>query len=99
MPLGPKRRLNVLHVVATLGMGGAETWLMELLRFWHRQRSDTPQIDFLVTSGIAGIFDDEAKALGARIFYLRYGRSSLASFTRGFRKILRRGSYAAIHDH
>lgn len=92
-------RPKVLQVVDTLGMGGAETWLMELLREWRRQGKDRPQMDFLVTSGNRGLFDDEATALGARIFYLRYGRSTAASFTYGFRQILRQGEYSAIHDH
>ena len=81
MPPGSPRRLRVLQIVDTLGMGGAETWLMELLRLWHREGADRPQMDFLATSGNRGVFDDEATALGARIFYLRYGRSS-ACFVR-----------------
>jgi glycosyltransferase involved in cell wall biosynthesis len=94
-----RSRPKVLQVVDTLGMGGAETWLMELLRAWSRQGENRPQMDFLVTSGNRGVFDDEATALGARIFYLRYGRSTAASFTYGFRQILRQGEYSAIHDH
>src|SRR5882762_5999928 len=93
------RKLRILHVVDTLGMGGAETWLMELLRLWHRQGSDRPQIDVLATSGNPGVFDDEARALGARIFYLRNGRSRVISFSHGLRQILKRGDYSAIHDH
>ena len=94
-----RSRQKVLHIVDTLGMGGAETWLMELLRMSRRQGGNRPQMDFLVTSGNRGVFDDEATALGAGIFYLRYGRSSAASFTYGFRQILRQGEYSAIHDH
>src|SRR3984957_5666436 len=99
MPSGSGSTLKVLHVVDTLGMGGAETWLMELLRFWHRQGENRPQIDFLATSGNKGLFDDEATALGARIFYLRYGRSNVISFGRRLRQILKRGEYSVIHDH
>src|SRR4029077_15033099 len=58
-----------------------------------------PQVDFLATSGNTGLFDDEATALGARIFYLRYGRSHIISFRRGLRQILKRGEYSVIHDH
>ena len=94
-----RSRPKVLHIVDTLGMGGAETWLMELLRMWCRRGENWPQMDFLVTSGNRGVFDDEALALGARIFYLRYGRSTAASFTYGFRQILRQGEYSVIHDH
>jgi glycosyltransferase involved in cell wall biosynthesis len=80
-------------------MGGAETWLMELLRFWHQQGPDAPRLDFLATGGVPSYYDQEAETLGATIYYLRYGRSHLVSFVRGFRRILRRGAYAAIHDH
>jgi glycosyltransferase involved in cell wall biosynthesis len=93
------RPIRVLQIVDTLGMGGAETWLMELLRLWHREGSGSIQMDFLATSGNRGIFDDEAASLGARISYLRYGRSKAVSFARGFREILRNGQYSAIHDH
>ena len=78
-------------------MGGAETWLMELLRFWSRNRAS--QIDFLATSGNPGIFDEEARALRDTIYYLRYGRAHLSSFAKEFRRILREGRYDAIHDH
>lgn len=81
----------------TLGMGGAETWLMEVLRLWSR--INLCQIDFLATSGNPGIFDDEARQLGAQVYYIRYGRAHLASFVRDFRRILREGHYEAIHDH
>lgn len=99
MPSGSQGNLKVLHIIDTLGMGGAETWLMELLRLWHREGSRGIQMDFLATSGNRGIFDEEAAALGAKIFYLRYGRTNVASFARGFREILKNGNYSAIHDH
>lgn len=91
------RPLRVLHVTDTLGMGGAETWMIELLRRWSQ--TGTVKMDFLATSGNRGIFDDEVEALGGRIFYLRYSRANIASFTRGFRKLLKKGRYDAIHDH
>lgn len=89
--------LKVLQVVDRLGMGGAETWLMELLRFWSA--SGEVQMDFLLTSGNSGIFDDEATALGARLFYVPYGRVRMRSFVRDYRRILRKHRYDAIHHH
>jgi glycosyltransferase involved in cell wall biosynthesis len=91
-------RPRVLHIVDTLGMGGAETWLMALLRHWDR-REGAPQIDFVATSGNPGIFDEEAKALGATILYVRFGRKTIGSFTSAFRRILAQSNYWAIHDH
>lgn len=89
--------LRVLQVVDTLGMGGAETWLMEVLRVWSE--SGAGQMDFLITSGNRGIFDDEARRLGAQIHYVRYGRARLPQFVREFRRVLREGQYQAVHDH
>jgi len=92
-----KRPIRVLQIIDTLGIGGAETWLMEVLRLWSK--TEAVRMDFLVTSGSRGIFDDEAKQLGAHIYYVRYGRTRLAQFTNEFRRVLREGRYLAIHDH
>src|SRR5436309_15655162 len=56
-------------------------------------------MDFLVTSGKAGFFDEEARQLGAKIFYAPFQRNHLINFAREFRRILSAGSYDAIHDH
>lgn len=95
---GSEPRLRVLQVVDTLSMGGAETWLMEVLRLWSRE-VEAPAMDFLITSGAPGLFDDEARRLGARIHYVPFGRRHLPAFVRSFQAILRDGRYAAIHDH
>lgn len=92
-------RPKVLQVVSSLGMGGAETWLMELLRYWSRRGGDSPEIQFLAASGERDFFDAEAESLGARIHYIRYGRSNAASFARRFRRLLRAEKFQAIHDH
>jgi glycosyltransferase involved in cell wall biosynthesis len=89
--------LRVLQVVDSLGMGGAETWLLEVLR--HRFKNGAPRMDFLMSSGKPGIFDDEARLLGAKIHYLHYRRARLPQFANEFRKIMRDGRYDAIHDH
>ena len=89
--------LRVLQVIDALGMGGAETWLMEVLRLWAK--NNRGQIDFLITSGNRGVFDDEAQRLGAKVFYVRYGRAHLRHFGTKFRHILKTGAYNAIHDH
>ena len=78
-------------------MGGAETWLMSVLRLWSENGDG--QMDFLLTGGEPGVFDQEAKHLGAKLHYVRFGRRDLLSFVRSFRRILREGRYDAIHDH
>ncbi len=91
--------MRVLHLLGSLGMGGAERWLLELLHYWHARGEGAPQFDFIATSGERGRFDDEVRRLGSEVFYLPFKRSNLPHFTAEFRKILRRGNYAAIHDH
>ena len=36
--------IRVLEIIDSLGMGGAETWLMEVLRLWSK--SEVGRIDF-----------------------------------------------------
>jgi glycosyltransferase involved in cell wall biosynthesis len=91
------RSLRVLQVVDTLGMGGAETWLMEMLRLWSK--TGDVRMDFLATSGQRGIFDEEATRLGAEIHYIPYARRHLLRFAQRFRQLLKNGRYDAIHDH
>lgn len=80
-----------------LSMGGAETWLMEVLRLWSA--SGAGEMDFLLTNGTRGVFDDEAARLGAQLHYLPYTRRGARRFATGFRRLLRDGQYDAIHDH
>ncbi|PYR31614.1 MAG: hypothetical protein DMF90_25275 [Acidobacteria bacterium] len=89
--------LRVLQIIDSLGMGGAETWLMAVLRLWSE--TGTAQMDFVITSGNRGIFDAEAERLGARLHYVRYRRQCLPTFVRELRRILREGRYQAVHDH
>lgn len=91
------RPVLVLQVLSGLGMGGAETWLMELLRHWSHTGS--VQTDFLLTGGSPDLFDQEAQALGASLHYLPYRRSRLRRFIGAYRRILAEGRYDAIHDH
>src|SRR5258707_12818634 len=89
--------LRVLHVIDSLGMGGAETWLMEPLRLLAK--TGEARFDLLMTSGKRAIFDDEAQRLGAEIYYVPFGRNHLTRFVSEFRRILRNRRYHAIHDH
>ena len=75
---------------------------MSLLKYFQEQNKHAPlqvKFDVLLTGGEKAIFDDEAEALGARLFYLPFTRRTLPRFVREFRKILADGNYVAIHDH
>ena len=93
-------RPRVLHVVSSLGVGGAETWLLRLQRHWSAVLDyDSPEIDFLVTGGEVSVLDDELRALGSRIFYLDLRRGKIFRFVIELRQVLRNSNYIAIHDH
>jgi glycosyltransferase involved in cell wall biosynthesis len=92
-----QRPLKLLHLIDNMGMGGAEAWLIELLRHWRL--TGCVNMDILATGGRPGVLDGEATALGATIHYLPFGRRTLPAFARGFRRILEEGGYDAIHDH
>ncbi len=97
-----KPECRILQVFTALGVGGAETWLISLLKYFKEIEDELPvrlKFDICLTGGFKAALDDEAIALGARLFYLPYTRQKLPSFVRGFRRILRRGRYHAIHDH
>lgn len=97
-----KPELRVLQVFSCLGVGGAETWLMALLRYFDEHKDDLPyrvRFDICLTGGKKGVFDDEASSLGAKLFYPHYCRRNLPTFIREFRSILTNGCYDAIHDH
>jgi glycosyltransferase EpsF len=70
---------------------------MELLRFWSK--TNACNLDFLATGGNPGIFDEEARRLGAHVHYVRYERAHLPRFAREFRRVLCEGQYDAVHDH
>ena len=97
-----KPKLKVLQVFSVLSMGGAETWLISLLKYFkeHQEEIDVDvAFDILLTGGSKSILDVEARRLGANLFYVPFTRRNLAGFTREFRRILAKGNYDAIHDH
>lgn len=97
-----KPELRVLQVFNSLAMGGAETWLLSLLRYFQRAQDELPiqvRVDVLLTGGAKAMFDDEAESLGARLFYSHFTRKNIFAFARDFRRILAAGRYHAIHDH
>lgn len=80
-------------------MGGAETWLLHLLKYWNKSNSDLPCIDILVTGGKTSTLDSKALSYGAEIYYVELNKNKTFSFIKRMRKILVAKKYIAIHDH
>lgn len=93
----PREPLRILHVVGSLQRGGVETWLMNALRRLDRERV---RFDFVTLgSHDHGAYDDEARALGARVLRCPVGGSRIG-FARRFLRLLRQeGPFDAVHSH
>jgi glycosyltransferase involved in cell wall biosynthesis len=88
--------VRILHVVGMMDRGGAETWLMHILRNIDR---NSFQMDFLVNTTAACAYDEEILALGSRIIPCT-GPSNPLTYARKFKQVLRDyGPYDIVHSH
>jgi glycosyltransferase involved in cell wall biosynthesis len=85
--------IRVLQVVGKLGLGGAETRLIELAGVVDKSKF---YFDFCVFED--GDYDEQARKLGCGIVKCKLTRN-IFSFSRGFRELLRQGQYDVIHCH
>lgn len=89
----PKR---ILHIVGGMNRGGVETWLMNVLRHIDHSRF---QMDFLVHTDNPCAYDNEIRALGARIIPCLHPSRPL-QYAHNFKRILREcGPYDVVHSH
>ena len=87
---------RILHVVYQMERGGAETWLMHVLRHIDRSRF---RFDFLVHVAKQRAYDDEILSLGGRLFHAPHP-SKMWAYGRYVRRVLRdEGPFAAVHCH
>lgn len=94
-----KTKPKVLHVFHGLGMGGAETWIKELILWDTQENRFNFSIEILVTGGKEEYWDKTLKSLGIEIHYIEFGKGYINSFRIALRKLLRKKKYLAIHDH
>jgi glycosyltransferase EpsF len=96
------RTVRVLQVVSALGIGGAETWLLELVKYAKTHESLNGiklEVDIFLTGEDKGALEPEFERLGVTLIRGRFGRNNLLGFTKSFRRALRQNKYDAIHDH
>lgn len=91
-----KRQIRVLHVVGGMNRGGAETWLMHVLRHIDRDRF---RFDFLVHTDKPCAYDDEIRDLGSKIIPCLVP-SQPWRYAVNFTRIMKvYGPYDAVHSH
>lgn len=88
---------RVLQIFGKLGRGGLETFVMNLYRAIDRQQV---QFDFLLTAA-NGDYEEEAKKLGARIYYIPPRCKGLKAYKCSLDRFFARnaGQYSAVHLH
>jgi len=88
--------MRILHVLGKLDYGGVETWLVQVLRHIDRGKY---HMDFLVHTTDPGAYDEEVRALGARIIPC-LAPSHPLQYALNFRRVLRAyGPYDVVHSH
>ncbi len=89
-------KIMVLHVLGGLNRGGAESWLVQMMRSIDRSRY---QMDFLVHTTELCAYDDEIKALGGKIIpCLHPSRPWI--YAKNLRKaLIENGPYDIVHSH
>ena len=88
------RPIRILHLVAGMDRGGAETWLMHILRNIDRDRY---QMDFASNLDTHDAYFDEIESLGSQVFACS---GSPLVYARKFQQIMRDyGPYDLIQVH
>ena len=85
--------IRVLHAFGSLGKGGVETWLMNIIRL----RSDELQFDFFLGK-LGEAYEEEARSYGCRIHQAPPVRQ-LGRITRVLEEVLRTNKYDVFHIH
>jgi glycosyltransferase involved in cell wall biosynthesis len=90
------RPIRILHVVGGMERGGVEKWLMHVLRNIDRERY---RMDFLVHTDENCAYDEEIRALGAKIIPC-LGTRRPWIYARNFRRVMSEfGPYDVVHSH
>lgn len=90
-----KNPVRALHVFGTLDRGGAETWLLDVMR--HSDRN-TLGIDVCVLSDKAGAYEEGFCAMGGRVLRCPLGRDPWR-FGRALRRLLVAEQFDVVHSH
>jgi len=91
-----EQHIRILNIVGGMNRGGAETWLMHVLRNIDRERY---LMDFLVHTERICEYDHEIRQLGSRVIPCLHPSKPL-KYAKNFKRILRDyGPYDVVHSH
>lgn len=90
-------KIRVLRIVSVMDRGGIESQIMNIYRKIDRSKI---QFDFLVTREQNGLFDDEIRKLGGRIYYVPSIRKvGLFKFVASLYVFFKNHKYKIVHSH
>lgn len=91
------KKIRVIHCVGQLGMGGAETLIVNAFKYIDR---DHFQFDFLVFNEQQGFYDDEVRKLGGNIYYLSsLSKVGVYQYIKQLKKFFRQEQPDVVHSH
>lgn len=90
--------VRVLHVLGNVGLGGAESRIMDLYRHIDR---DKVQFDFLVHQTQKGYYEEEIGTLGGRIYRVpRFRLYNIHTYRKALRAFFtKHHEFRAVHGH
>ena len=86
---------KVLHLLTALGHGGAEIWLLNMLKELDRRECE---MDFCLKWAEAGKLEPQALKAGAKVYHVPL-RPSHIGYLQGLARIVREGRYDIVHSH
>lgn len=91
------KKIRIIHCVGQLGMGGAETLIVNAFKYIDREHF---QFDFLVFNKQKGFYDDEVKKLGGNIYYLSsLSEVGVYQYIKQLKKFFRQEQPDIVHSH
>ncbi len=84
---------RVLCIVSSMDAGGAETFLMKLYRNLDR---DKYQMDFCVNNEKSGLYDDEIRQLGGKIYVIPCKSENFLKFKRNLADVVSKNGYKYV---
>lgn len=90
--------IRILHVLGSLNMGGAETFIMNIYRNIDRSKY---QFDFIVHGNQIGQYEKEILSLGGKIYHIdKYRVYNHLKYKKIWNKFfIKHGEYKIVHGH
>ena len=90
--------IRILHVLGGVGLGGAESRIMDIYRHIDKDRV---QFDFLVHQTKKGYYEDEIEALGGRIYRVpRFKLYNILTYRKALREFFNTNHrFEVVHGH